>query len=206
MSRSTPLPRQPIRALVRILPWVAALLVTGCAGGTGGGGTGGASPSAARTVHDLPPGVDRAPGREEPSKAEDVPLPDPMPSSVPDPARLLRWAVPDTGNRYGVDPATYTRVSTNAARVIVVIETGGGARNVTMEGIRCDTAQRKLLAIGRSDGTWSLPRAQTWQALFVTEALTRDRRPLIRALCDGPTSIENASRLGQRLDQPASRY
>lgn len=196
-------PRPPGRsALARACPLALALLVGGCAGGT----TSGPSPSAGRTVHDLPAGVERAPGRQEATRAEDVALPDPMPSSLPDPARLLRWTVADSGNRYGVDPATYTRVSTNAARMIVVIETGGGARNVTLEGLRCDTAERKLLAIGRSDGTWAIARGQVWQALFVTDAVTRDRRPLIRAICDGPTSTENAAVLGQRLDQPATRY
>ena len=195
--------RKPGRApFAWVGPLALALSAVGCAGGT----TSGPSPSAGRSVHDLPAGVERAPGRQEAAKADDVPLPDPMPASLPDPATLLRWTVADSGNRYGVDPATYTRVSTNAARMIVVIETGGGARNVTMEGLRCDTAERKLLAIGRSDGTWSIARGQPWQALFITDAVTRDRRPLIRAVCDGPTSVENAAKLGQRLEQPATRY
>ncbi len=183
---------------------VLAVLLTGCAGG--GAPAGGGNPSASRTVHDLPPGAARAPDLDEPTRAQDVPLPDPLPSSLPDPARLLRWTVPDSGSRYGVDPATYTRVSTNAARVIVVIETRGGARNVTLEGIRCDTAERKLLAIGRGDGTWSMPRDQAWQPLFMTDAVRRDRRPLVLALCDGPTSAENAAALRRRLEEPAIKY
>jgi hypothetical protein len=37
-----------------------------------------------------------------------------------------------------------------------------GARNVSYEGMRCATAERRFYAFGRADGTWSKARGNQW--------------------------------------------
>jgi hypothetical protein len=46
-----------------------------------------------------------------------------------------------------------------------VVRTQGGAENVTYEGIRCETAERKLYAIGRKPGDWVASRNVEWRQI-----------------------------------------
>lgn len=50
-------------------------------------------------------------------------------------------------------------------RYTLVVTSPQGARNVSYEGIRCDPAEWKYFALGRSDGTWSAPSQAEWQAV-----------------------------------------
>jgi hypothetical protein len=44
-------------------------------------------------------------------------------------------------------------------RYVLVVETSGGARNVSFEGIHCKERSWKHYATGRSDSTWTGSRA-----------------------------------------------
>jgi len=46
-----------------------------------------------------------------------------------------------------------------------VVQTQGGARNVTYEGLRCETKERRLYASGRPDGTWARSRNDEWRRI-----------------------------------------
>ena len=50
-------------------------------------------------------------------------------------------------------------------RFTLVTQSSAGAMNISHEGIRCATNERKLYAIGRDNGTWSKPRLSEWQLL-----------------------------------------
>lgn len=47
-------------------------------------------------------------------------------------------------------------------RYTLVIVSAAGARNVSYEGMRCATAERRFYAFGRSDGVWSKARGNQW--------------------------------------------
>ncbi len=47
-------------------------------------------------------------------------------------------------------------------RYTIVITSPAGARNVAHEGMRCETAERRVYAFGRADGSWSTPRRSAW--------------------------------------------
>jgi hypothetical protein len=45
----------------------------------------------------------------------------------------------------------------------MVATSPSGARNVSYEGIRCETFERKSYAFARDDGTWARSRRDKWE-------------------------------------------
>jgi len=50
-------------------------------------------------------------------------------------------------------------------RYTLVVKTAGGATNVSFEGIRCETREQKIYAVGRSDGKWARARDPAWRGI-----------------------------------------
>lgn len=67
-----------------------------------------------------------------------------------------------TDNRFAIDEQSVTVGSDDVIRYTLVITSPGGARNVSYEGLRCITAERRLYAFGRADGSWSKARNGQW--------------------------------------------
>lgn len=70
-----------------------------------------------------------------------------------------------TTNRFFVDGATLAPGKDGVVRYVLVVKTGGGATNVTFEGVRCKTGEYKVLAIARQDGTWASARISDWRKI-----------------------------------------
>ncbi len=68
-------------------------------------------------------------------------------------------------NHYFVDSATLTVGIDKVVRYVLVVETSGGARNVSFEGIHCDGGKWKLYATGHPDGTWVRARVSEWREI-----------------------------------------
>ena len=64
-------------------------------------------------------------------------------------------------------------------RYTLVIRGSGGAENVSYEGIRCETAERKLYAIGRNGSEWVRSRNDAWQVI-AENALNRQHAVLFK--------------------------
>ncbi|MBW7902403.1 MAG: CNP1-like family protein [Rhodocyclaceae bacterium] len=67
-----------------------------------------------------------------------------------------------TENRFAVDVQSVTYGADDVIRYTLVITSSGGVRNVTYEGMRCETAERRVYAFGRRDGSWSKARKSEW--------------------------------------------
>lgn len=67
-----------------------------------------------------------------------------------------------TANRFFVDSQSLTVGSDGVVRYVLVVLAGQGARNVTFEGMRCATRERRVYATGRTDGSWSAARRNEW--------------------------------------------
>ncbi|SDI20780.1 CNP1-like family protein [Propionivibrio dicarboxylicus] len=61
-----------------------------------------------------------------------------------------------------IDGETLSVGKDGVIRYVLVIVSAQGARNVSFEGMRCQTGERRLYATGRSDGTWSMARSDQW--------------------------------------------
>ncbi|MDR2165720.1 MAG: CNP1-like family protein [Zoogloeaceae bacterium] len=76
---------------------------------------------------------------------------------------LARFYVSATArNRFFVDLAHLSVGSDGVVRYTLVIVSPAGVRNVTREGMRCQTAERRIYASGRLDGVWSKTRGERW--------------------------------------------
>lgn len=67
-----------------------------------------------------------------------------------------------TDNRFMVDSASLSVGADGVVRYTLVVQSASGARNVSYEGIRCESAERRFYAFGRADGRWSKARANQW--------------------------------------------
>ena len=74
-----------------------------------------------------------------------------------------------TSHRFYVDASSVSLGEDGVMRYTVVVKTTGGATNVTFEGMRCETRERKVYAIGHSDGTWVRARDPKWQRIELRE-------------------------------------
>jgi CNP1-like family len=68
-------------------------------------------------------------------------------------------------NTYAVDEASVTVGDDRVIRYVLVVDTPGGARNISFEGIHCETSKWKHYASGRSDGSWSKARNSQWRMI-----------------------------------------
>ncbi|WP_319243236.1 CNP1-like family protein [uncultured Propionivibrio sp.] len=63
---------------------------------------------------------------------------------------------------FSIDGETISVGEDGVIRYVLVVVSALGARNVSFEGMRCGTGERRLYATGRSDGTWSAARSDQW--------------------------------------------
>lgn len=73
------------------------------------------------------------------------------------------YVSPATENRFFVDSASISVGSDGVVRYTLVVLSAAGARNVSFEGMRCETRERRLYAFGRPDGSWSKSRNDRWE-------------------------------------------
>jgi hypothetical protein len=64
--------------------------------------------------------------------------------------------------KYFIDAKSLAVGSDGVIRYTLVIVSSAGAQNVSFEGLRCSTAERRIYAFGRADGTWSKARSNQW--------------------------------------------
>ena len=75
-----------------------------------------------------------------------------------------------TGHLFYVDAGSISRGEDGVMRYTAVIKAAGGAMNVSFEGMRCETRERKVYAFGRPDGTWVRARDPGWTRVAYTDA------------------------------------
>ena len=66
-----------------------------------------------------------------------------------------------TRAQFFIDARSLSLAEDGVVRYTLVVRGAGGAENVSFEGIRCATAERKLYALGRS-GEWVPSRSDAW--------------------------------------------
>ena len=66
---------------------------------------------------------------------------------------------------FKVDGATVSQGADGVIRFALEIQSAEGARNVTFEGMRCATAERRVYALGRTDKTWAKSKNDKWMPI-----------------------------------------
>jgi hypothetical protein len=79
---------------------------------------------------------------------------------------LLRFYVSEmTAHRFMIDASTLQVDKDGVVRYALVIQTSGGATNISFEGIRCDTREFRLYASGHREGRWTKARLSEWRPI-----------------------------------------
>jgi hypothetical protein len=88
----------------------------------------------------------------------------------PNPANLLRIPTGTaTPHQFFIDSASVSVGEDGVTRYTVVTRAAGGATNVTYEGLRCETRERKVYAFGHPNGTWVRARNAQWQRVVLRD-------------------------------------
>lgn len=68
-------------------------------------------------------------------------------------------------NRFFIDAKSLSVGSDGVVRYTMVVKTGGGATNVSYEGLRCDSMEYRFYATGRTDRSWVKARTSDWKVI-----------------------------------------
>jgi hypothetical protein len=74
-----------------------------------------------------------------------------------------------TDNKFSIDTASISVGDDGVVRYTLLVKSPEGAVNVTFEGIRCGTHERKIYAFGRADGSWSKARFSKWEPILYAD-------------------------------------
>jgi hypothetical protein len=111
------------------------------------------------TLQSFGTGFDNEHEKIEKNRAEiDVQLP-----AFPGKENLIPFKVGSVSDtKYLIDGNSVSLSSDGVIRFVLVIESSAGVQNISYEGMRCTTAERRYYAFGRSDKTWSKARSALW--------------------------------------------
>ncbi|MGB7481229.1 MAG: CNP1-like family protein [Burkholderiaceae bacterium] len=113
---------------------------------------------------------------------------------------LLPFEVSATATQsFAIDAKSVTVGADGVVRYTLVTTSPAGARNVSYEGIRCATFERKLYAFGHADGSWSRSRRDQWERI-VRNAANRQQAVLAKDyFCENLTVAGNAQQMVERI-------
>lgn len=104
-------------------------------------------------------------------------------------------------NGFFVDEASISVGEDRVVRYTLVVRTPGGAENVTFEGIRCATGERRIYASVRKDGSWVPMKNSDWQPIS-DNTYNRPRAALAYDyFCDGPAAPRDRAHALRLLQQ-----
>jgi CNP1-like family. len=111
-----------------------------------------------------------------------------------------------TNNKFMIDAASLSVGKDGVVRYTVVIESPRGARTVNYEGLRCDTAERKIYAFGQADGKWTENKRAAWESIKVRSMLSYHKALFEDIFCDVGIPVGGAEEAVRKLKQSAGSY
>ncbi|AXS79062.1 CNP1-like family protein [Dechloromonas sp. HYN0024] len=106
-----------------------------------------------------------------------------------------------TENRFFVDGATISVGKDGVVRYVLVILAPEGGRNVTFEGMRCESRERRIYAAGRVDGSWSKARKNEWVRIQDAYANRHHAALFLDYFCPIGNIVQNAAEARNALKQ-----
>jgi hypothetical protein len=74
-----------------------------------------------------------------------------------------------TSHAFYIDTTSISVGEDGVVRYTAVVKAEGGAMNVMFEGMRCETREQKLYAIGHPDTSWVRARNSKWERLVLRD-------------------------------------
>lgn len=123
--------------------------------------------------------------------------------AAPSTENLLRF-YSNENQIFFIDSKSISIAVDGSLRYTLVSTSQSGARNVSYEGMRCDTNEKRLFAFGRADGTWSSSRRNVWDE-FTNKAVNKQHSTLAwDFVCEGGSISGSAEKIIQRIRQNQS--
>lgn len=114
-------------------------------------------------------------------------------------------------NRFLIDLATLSVGNDGVVRYVLLVITPEGGRNVTFEGMRCESREHRIYASGRRDGSWSKSRNNDWSRIQDAYANRQHAALFQEYFCPGGVIVrdefeaKNALRSGEHPYNKRSR-
>lgn len=102
-------------------------------------------------------------------------------------------------NQFFIDAQSISVGEDGVVRYTLIIKSPYGAVNVSFEGMRCASGERKLYAFGRSDGTWSKARNSKWEDIQYKDVNRHHHMLHDDFLCVGHTPAKSAADIVKAL-------
>jgi hypothetical protein len=119
---------------------------------------------------------------------------------APKSENLLSFYVsPTATQKFAVDSQSINVGKDGVVRYILVSVSPEGAKNVSYEGIRCATFEKKVYAIGRDDGTWARSRRDQWEMIVRGGANRQHAALALDYFCSNLTVAGNEKEMIKRL-------
>lgn len=120
--------------------------------------------------------------------------------AAPQPDNLLPFYVGPTATQsFSIDSKSISVGTDGVVRYTLVALSSEGARNITYEGIRCASFEKKIYALGHTNGKWSRSRRNQWEGI-VRGAVNRQHAALaLDYFCSNLTVAGNAEQIVQRI-------
>ena len=104
-----------------------------------------------------------------------------------------------SANTFWIDLATLSVGSDGVVRYVILILAPEGGRNVTFEGMRCESFERRIYASGRRDGTWSKSRNSEWSRIKDEVANRYHAVLFLEYFCPGGVIVRNVAEAREAL-------
>lgn len=113
---------------------------------------------------------------------------------------LLPFYVSATASQsFALDSKSLTLGTDGVIRYTLITSSAAGAKNISYEGIRCESFEKKLYAFGQPDGTWSRSRRDKWEPI-VRNAANRQHATLAQDyFCQGLNIAGDAKTMLERI-------
>ena len=111
-----------------------------------------------------------------------------------------------TENSFFVDGKSLSVGVDGVVRYMLLVRSPSGVRNVTFEGMRCETRERRQYASGRADGTWAKSRADAWVRIRDELANRHHAALFLDYFCPGGVIARSSAEIREALRRDAGRW
>lgn len=110
---------------------------------------------------------------------------------------------PSTDNRFFVDSRTLAVGKDGVIRYVLVVVSPQGAKSVTFEGMRCETRERRIYAVGRADGSWAAARRSEWLRISDVAGNRHHAALFLEYFCPDGVTVSDVARAREELQKNA---
>ena len=109
-------------------------------------------------------------------------------------------------NQFLIDLATLSVGQDGVVRYVLLVLAPEGGRNVTFEGMRCETRQHRIYASGRRDGAWSRSRNNTWMRIQEADVNRQYAALFFDYFCPGGAIVHDVAEAKEALQRGSHPY